>query len=100
VATWRSLITAEMTRVGESWDDVCSVTVGNYDEWACPDCRRGLRGSLDDDFDDGLGRRNGCLFTLWTNNRVYFPAQYDGSEWVASAPRNPCAEATDHVGGG
>ncbi len=36
-------------------------------------------------------------FTLWTECYVYFPALHDGSMWCASAPRNPCAEATDPV---
>lgn len=42
----------------------------------------------------------GTPFTIWTANRVYFPAGYDSNWWIASAPRNPCAEATNAVGGG
>lgn len=38
-------------------------------------------------------------FTLWTKNRVYFPAVYDGDEWVHSVPRHPNNEATEPVGG-
>lgn len=37
-------------------------------------------------------------FTAWTKNRVYFPVTHDGREWVDSVPRNPCNEATKHVG--
>ena len=39
-------------------------------------------------------------WTLWTEKRVYFPAGYDGTFWVASAPRNPSDERVMLVGGG
>lgn len=55
--------------------------------------------ALDREFDNGYGGAEGMPFTLWTEERVYFPVVYDGAEWVASVPRNPCDEATDHVGG-
>ncbi len=45
------------------------------------------------------GYAEGVPFTLWTSKRVYFPVQYDGNEWVDSVPRDPCDEATHHVGG-
>lgn len=51
-------------------------------------------------FDAGHRLVNGWLFTIWTADRVYFPACYDGAEWIASVPRHPCAEAVEHVGGG
>ena len=51
-------------------------------------------------FHDGYGSPEGVPFTMWTEDRVYFPACYDGSEWVDSAPRNPCKEVMEHVGGG
>lgn len=64
-------------------------------------------GSLEDvkelinyDFDSGYGGVEGFSFTAWTKDRIYFPAQYDGSEWIASVPRNPCDEVTYHIGGG
>jgi hypothetical protein len=50
-------------------------------------------------FDHGYGCPYGEPFTLWTEKRVYFPVQYDGSEWVESVPRYPCDEKTTHVGG-
>lgn len=49
-------------------------------------------------FYDGFGGEEGQPFTAWTEQRVYFPATYDGAEWVASAPRNPCETAMGHVG--
>ena len=49
-------------------------------------------------FDDGYGVSEGEPFTAWTEDRVYFPAVYDGSEWVGSVPRNPSSEKTGHIG--
>ena len=54
---------------------------------------------LNYDFDSGYGGSNGSFFTAWTKDVVYFPAVYDGAEWIASVPRNPCNNATKHVGG-
>jgi len=86
MTTWRELITLEMEEQGEIWADVVHCTL--------PDI------GLDAEFDDGYGGEQGKPFTMWTANRVYFPATYDGSEWVASVARNPCDEVTQHVGGG
>lgn len=52
---------------------------------------------LNFDFDDGFGGEEGVSFTAWTKSRVYFPACYDGSEWIASVPRKICKEATEHI---
>jgi hypothetical protein len=52
------------------------------------------------EFDNGYGGEEGMPFTAWSETRVFFPICYDGSEWVGSAPRNPCNEATPHQGGG
>lgn len=54
---------------------------------------------MDVEFDGGYGGSEGKPFTAWSENYVYFPVVYDGSEWVGSAPRNPCDEATGHHGG-
>jgi hypothetical protein len=54
---------------------------------------------LDVKFDDGFGGSEGKKFTAWGEKYVYFPVVYDGAEWVGSAPRNPCDEATEHQGG-
>ena len=85
VNTWRNLITDEMKERGESWEDVVACTLTDEE--------------LDAEFDDGLGLIEGKSFTLWTKKRVYFPWAYDGSEYCGSAPRDPCDEATRHVGG-
>lgn len=55
---------------------------------------------LDYEFDDGYGGTEGPSFTAWSENYVYFPACYDGSEWIATVPRNPINIATEHIGGG
>jgi hypothetical protein len=54
---------------------------------------------MDQEFDDGYGISKGKPFTAWSEKRVYFPVVYDGAEWVGSAPRHPCDEATGHQGG-
>jgi hypothetical protein len=51
-------------------------------------------------FSDGYGGTEGPGVLAWTEQRVYFPVCYDGSEWIQSAPRNPQAEGQAHVGGG
>ena len=83
--TWRELITIEMRERGELFEDIKSSTL--TDE------------QLDTKFDNGYGGSQGCAFTVWTKNHVYFPAVYDGAEWVACVPRHPNGEATSHVGG-
>ena len=37
--------------------------------------------------------------TAWNDKYVYFPCQYDGSEFVERVPRNPCRKQTKHIGG-
>ena len=84
MTTWRKEIAKAMERVGDRTfvvESTLSLKEG------------------DTEFDDGYGGTEGVPFTLWTEDRVYFPVQYDGSEWVASVPRFPCDEKTEHVGG-
>lgn len=85
MTTWRELITEEMRGHNESWENVVSCTL--TDE------------GLNKKFDDDYGLSKGVPFTLWTKKRVYFPAVYDGSEWVASVSRDPDGKPTFHVGG-
>lgn len=54
---------------------------------------------FDREFDGGYGGSEGCSFTAWGELYVYFPAVYDGREWIDFVPRNPCLVATSHVGG-
>jgi hypothetical protein len=55
---------------------------------------------LDVEFYSGYGGTEGFPFTAWSKDYVYFPACYDGSEWVACVSRNPDGKPTEHVGGG
>lgn len=104
MATWRTLISREMEIHGETWDDVESAALApNVQPWWDDDDERVASkkeaANFDADFDAGFGGAEGCFFTLWTKRRVYFPVVYDGAEWCESVPRNPCDQATKHVGG-
>jgi hypothetical protein len=85
ITTWRKELTDQMAEHGETFGDIESITITDAD--------------LDKEFDPGYGSEHGCTFTCWTKTRVYFPASYDGSEWVASVSRNPDGKHTYHVGG-
>lgn len=98
MATWRELIAREMATHGDAWDHPHRVALPpqpDPDEWG----DREFVSDLDAEFDHGYGGINGCPFTVWTEDWVYFPVVYDGAESVGSAPRNPCDVATEHVGG-
>lgn len=83
MTTWREEIDAEVQQhLGE---EIIACTLDDA--------------ALDEEFDSGYGGSNGKPFTAWSQNRVYFPVVYDGAEWAASVPRNPCDDATSHVGG-
>jgi len=81
--TWRELIAEEMEAWDESWENVVSCTLSDD--------------GLDISFDNGYGIHEGKPFTLWTAERVYFPVEYDGAEWVASVSRNPDGIPTRHM---
>jgi hypothetical protein len=55
--------------------------------------------TLDVIFHEDFGGSEGPSVLIWTEQRVYFPVTYDGSEWLGSAPRNPQASGQEHVGG-
>jgi hypothetical protein len=106
MTTWKELLEAQIKHFD---DTLVSVYAENtkYDMWTEEDDE--LSGYTSADhlnipgllvrFDSSFGGTNGPRFTAWGLKRVYFPAQYDGSEWVDSVPRNPCEQVTDHVGG-
>lgn len=83
MSTWREMFGEERKERG---DDSPIVAVA-------PD-----ESVLDVEFDADFGLSEGPLFTVWTADRVYFPAVYDGSEWVASVSRHPDGQPTRHVG--
>ena len=80
MTTWRRLI--QYTAEGDQITD-CTL----------------LETDLDIEFDDGYGGAEGRPFTAWSDEWVYFPVVYDGSEWVGRVRRNPCGEASGHHGG-
>lgn len=81
--SWREMITWEMDRNSDSWDDVVSNTMTDEE--------------MDVVFYSGFGGAEGVPFTIWTKRRVYFPTEYDGAEGVASVSRNPDGKRTEHV---
>lgn len=80
--SWGAMLAQEVEKAG---DTIVSSTL--------------TKSQSDEQFSSGWGMPEGCEFTAWGEKYVYFPAAYDGSEWVAKAPRNPCDEPTKHVGG-
>lgn len=86
VTTWRESIAEALEWANEGWADVVANTLTDAE--------------MDVEFDCGFGEEEGKPFTLWTHSRVYFPACYDGKEWVASVPRHPNGVSQGHIGGG
>jgi len=86
MTTWKELLEAAMQERGETFDNIVANTLSDVD--------------MNDEFDDGFGGINGCPFTVWTNNTVYFPVHHSGSEWVGSVSRHPDGKPTQHQGGG
>ena len=101
LVTWRDLITKEMSLNDDSWDNVVAATfeVGETD-W--PKELRDPHDCLDKPFNArAVGVEEGCPFTLWTEQRVYFPLTYDGYESVGSVFRHPNRmPPTTHIGNG
>jgi hypothetical protein len=50
-------------------------------------------------FFGGYGSPEAYAIRVWTNRRVIWVTQYDGSTWLSSAPRNPTAHLPDMPGG-
>ena len=86
MATWKNKLDEVLKENGEAWVDVEANTMTDAD--------------MSRNFDDGFGRMEGCPFTVWTKNSVYFPICYDGAEWVGRVARNPDGKPTEHQGGG
>lgn len=84
ISTWRELLTKELERNKEDWDDVVAIAIRESD-------------SLDTPFYTGYGGTEGCPFTVWSVNYVYFPKEYDGAESVCSVSRHPNGKPTAHI---
>jgi len=66
--------------------DEFKVNGDSFDGMVCNISQEELKMEFNGDF----GQCNGSDFVAWTRDWVYFPVGYDGSEYVASVPRNPC----------
>ena len=83
--SWREMILEEMVYHSDDWNNIVSTTL--TDEHA------------DIKFDASSGySTEGCPFTVWTADRVYFPVGFDGAEWCESVARNPDGKPTEHLG--
>lgn len=85
LTNWKAQLSLALKERGESWADIEANTMSEAE--------------MAKKFDAGFGGTNGCPFTVWTKNTVYFPIRYDGAEWVGSVSRNPDGEPTAHQGG-
>lgn len=83
--TWRKELTEACEENRERFEDLTTTLTES---------------ELDTEFHAGYGAFEGAPFTAWSKEWVYFPGGYDGGEWVACVPRNPCDFKTRHVGGG
>lgn len=84
MTSWKKLLEKACSATNETIEDITTTMTVN---------------ELNEEFDDGYGGANGCSFTAWGKDYVYFPICYDGAEWVGYAPRNPCDIKMDHQGG-
>lgn len=87
LTTWRKELQNAFACTGESFPEDVEHTTLSDDR-------------LDVQFESGYGGIEGLPFAIYTVNYVYFPACYDGSEWVAWIPRHPTGKPICHVGGG
>lgn len=93
ITTLRKMIQEALALAGEEWDDIVYIYVKLWGDL-------NMDMQLDRTIDGGWGGAEAAPFTAWTEKNVYFPVVYDGCEWVTCVPRNPCDQATKHVGGG
>lgn len=85
MSNWKEMLECEMKVRGETMADLEANTLTDTD--------------MVMDFYSGFGGINGAPFTAWTAKTVYFPACYDGAEWVGSVSRHPDGIPTEHQGG-
>ena len=68
----------------QSWQRSLSPIVGKVLAW------QAARPLLDRKIDTDFGGTDGPPVYAWTATRVLFVAEYDGSQYIAHVPRNPC----------
>ena len=83
ITTWRQMFVDVLRITGDSLDDL-TLTLTDAE--------------LDVEFDCSYGGAEGKPFTAWSERYVYFPASYDGSEWIAFVSRHPDGKPTEHIG--
>jgi len=93
ITTLRQMIQERLEWEGEEWSDIVYI-------YMKPCTSLSIEEELDRTIDASYGTAEAAPFTAWTEKNVYFPVEYDGCEWVTCVPRNPCDQATSHVGGG
>lgn len=81
---WKKLIQDALEDTGESYSELISTL---------------SQEELEEEFDSGYGKITSKPFTAWGKEFVYFPLEYDGSERVGYAPRNPGNITMRHQGG-
>ena len=82
---WKKLLETAMQERGETLADLVSTTLSDED--------------MTTEFYGGhKAEQEGVPFTAWSENTVYFPVCYDGSEWVGSVSRHPDGKSTPHQG--
>ena len=82
--TWRKTFVEIFEDTGDSFEKLVSITLSESE--------------LDAEFDYGFGGVEGKPFTAWSERFVYFPACYDGTEWIAYVSRDPDGIPTEHIG--
>lgn len=79
------MISRELARHSECWDDVVSVTLSDME--------------LDVEINASHGdAAEGKPFTLWTKRRVYFPTEWDGYDGCSSVSRVVDGKPTEGIG--
>lgn len=84
LTNWKTELTEALDEYGETWADVEANTM--------------IDAEMEKSFDPGYGGAEGCPFTVWTKQSVYFPCVYDGKEWVGRVSRHPDGKPTKHQG--
>lgn len=99
ITTWRRLIFLCMEHeTNDSWDNFIGAYANGEDPyWSEFSLDKPDSKWLDRSFNRSSGGIEGCSFTLWTEDFVYFPTVYDGYENVSWVYRDPCKAAKEHV---
>lgn len=92
---------------GPGKDGVWEKGYGEPEDVPVPFDKRGVLLTLEEaapmmeswNFDGGFGAPNCYAVHIWTNKRVIWVTQYDGSTSLSSAPRNPVADLPGMPGG-